>query len=93
MYKKMREWNEGDWDDLILEMDQMTDNDLQLIVDNDIDTEEIINERVMNLMQRRRAALKMRRMKFRIARARKIKAKRFATMDMLTSRARRQARN
>ena len=93
MYKKMREWNEGDWDDLILEMDQMTDNDLQLIVDNDIDTEEIINERVMNLMQRRRAALKMRRMKFRIARARKIKAKRFATMDMLTRRARRQARN
>ena len=93
MYKKMREWNEGDWDDLILEMDQMTDNDLQLIVDNDIETEEVINERVMNLMQRRRAALKMRRMKFRIARARKIKKKRMATLDMLTRRARRQARN
>ena len=93
MYKKMREWNEGDWDDLIIEMDQFSDDDLQLIVDNDIETEQVINERVLNLMQRRRAALKMRRMKFRIARARKIKKKRFATMDMLTRRARRQARN
>ena len=43
-------------------------------------------------MQRKRAALKMRRLKFRIARARKIKRKRFATMDMLTRRARRKAR-
>ena len=34
----------------------------------------------------------MRRLKFRIARARKIKRKRFATMDMLTRRARRKAR-
>ena len=44
-------------------------------------------------MQRRKAALKMRRLKFRIARARKIKRKRMATLDMLTRRARRQARN
>jgi hypothetical protein len=35
----------------------------------------------------------MRRLKFRIARARKIKRKRMATLDMLTRRARRQARN
>ena len=44
-------------------------------------------------MQRRKAGLKMRRLKFKIARARKIKRKRMATMDMLQRRARRQARN
>ena len=89
----MREWNEGDWDDLAIEIEELTEQDLELIVVNDIEFEELINERVMNLMQRRRAALKMRRLKFRIARARKIKRKRMATLDMLTRRARRQARN
>ena len=93
MYKKMREWNEGDWNDLDTEIDQLTEQQLELMVINDIDTEELINERVMTLMQRRKAALKMRRLKFRIARARKIKRKRMATLDMLTRRARRQARN
>ena len=93
MYKKMREWNEGDWDDLAVEIEELTEQQLELIVINDIESEELINERVMNLMQRRRAALKMRRLKFRIARARKIKRKRMATLDMLTRRARRQARN
>ena len=93
MYKKMREWNEGDWNDLDTEIDQLTEQDLELIVVNDVESEELINERVMTLMQRRRAGLKMRRLKFRIARARKIKRKRMATLDMLTRRARRQARN
>ena len=88
----MREWNEGDWDDLIQEWNDLSDDQLELMIDNDIETENVINERVMNLMQRKRAALKMRRLKFRIARARKIKRKRFATMDMLTRRARRKAR-
>ena len=92
MYKKMREWNEGDWDDLIQEWNDLSDDQLELMIDNDIETENVINERVLNLMQRKRAALKMRRLKFRIARARKIKRKRFATMDMLTRRARRKAR-
>ena len=59
MYKKMREWNEGDWDDLAVEIEELTEQDLELIVINDIESEELINERVMNLMQRRRAALKM----------------------------------
>ena len=93
MYKKMRARNEGDWDDLNTEIEELTEQDLELIVVNDIETEETINERVMNIMQRRRAALKMRRLKFKIARARKIKRKRMATLDMLTRRARRQARN
>ena len=93
MYKKMREWNEGDWNDLDTEIDQLTEQDLELIVVNDVESEELINERVMTLMQRRRAGLKMRRLKLRIARARKIKRKRMATLDMLTRRARRQARN
>ena len=93
MYKKMREWNEGDWNDLDTEIDQLTEQQLELMVINDIETEELINERVMTLMQRRKAGLKMRRLKFRIARARKIKRKRMATLDMLTRRARRQSRN
>ena len=93
MYKKMREWNEGDWDDLAVEIEELTEQDLELIIVNDIESEELINERVMTLMQRRKAGLKMRRLKFRIARARKIKRKRMATLDMLTRRARRQARN
>ena len=81
------------WLEIDQEIDNLTEEQLELIVINDIDEELIINERVMNLMQRRKAALKMRRLKFRIARARKIKKKRMATLDMLTRRARRQARN
>jgi len=46
----------------------------------------------MTLLQRRKAALKMRRLRFRIARARKLKKKRMASTDMLVRRARRAAR-
>jgi hypothetical protein len=55
--------------------------------------EDYIEERVLTLLQRRKAGLKMRRLKFKIARARKLKKKRMATLDMLQRRARRQARN
>ena len=36
MYKKMREWNEGDWDDLAVEIEELTEQQLELIVINDI---------------------------------------------------------
>lgn len=86
------EFIDNDWDMLEEEINCLTDEQLLNIVNVDVEKEDMINERVMTLMQRRKAALKMRRLKFRIMRARKIKKKRMATLDMLTRRARRQAR-
>lgn len=70
-----------------------TDQELEQELEQDYLTEEFVNERVMNLMQRRRAAIKMRRLKFRIQRMKKLKKKRMATTDMLVRRARRTARS
>jgi hypothetical protein len=77
---------------LELWVESLTDADLDMIINEDYAQEELINERVMTLMQRRKAGIKMRRLRFKIARARKLKKKRMATGDMLTRRARRQAR-
>jgi len=74
-------------------LEQFTDEVMDQLIAEDYAVEEMINERVMTLLQRRKAALKMRRLRFRIARARKLKKKRMATTDMLTRRARRQARS
>ena len=87
MYKKMREH----YEDLDLET-ELTEELLESLAQEEQQEFDQINERVMNLLQRRRAALKMRRLKFRIQRAKKIKKKRMATMDMLVRRARRKAR-
>ena len=70
----------------------LSEASIDIIIDEDYITEELINERVMTLLQRRKAGIKMRRLKFRIQRARKLKKKRMATRDMLVRRARRQAR-
>lgn len=74
-------------------LEEFTDEVMDQLIAEDYAVEEMINERVMTLLQRRKAALKMRRLRFRIARARKMKRKRMATTDMLTRRARRQARS
>jgi hypothetical protein len=79
-------------EELELWVESLTDADLELAMSEDYLQEELINERVMNLMQRRKAGIKMRRLRFKIARMRKLKKKRMATGDMLTRRARRQAR-
>ena len=44
MYKKMREWNEGDWDDLIQEWNDLSDDQLELMIDNDIETENVFDK-------------------------------------------------
>lgn len=75
-----------------LENEILFADDIDDIINEEYEQEELINERVMTLMQRRKAAIKMRRLKFKILRQRKIKAKRMATQDMLTRRARRSAR-
>lgn len=77
----------AEWEELFTEevMDQLIEETYQEETD-------ILNERVMTLLQRRKAALKMRRLRFRIARARKLKKKRMASTDMLVRRARRAAR-
>ena len=87
MYSKMRE----EWENYDIEL-SLTEEAVQELISEDSLWEDYINERVLSLMQRRKAGLKMRRLKFKIARARKIKRKRMATMDMLQRRARRQAR-
>ena len=87
MYSKMRE----EWENYDIEL-SLTEEAVQELISQDSLWEDYINERVLSLMQRRKAGLKMRRLKFKIARARKIKRKRMATMDMLQRRARRQAR-
>ena len=77
----------AEWEELFTEevMDQLIEETYQ-------EESDILNERVMTLLQRRKAALKMRRLRFRIARARKLKKKRMASTDMLVRRARRAAR-
>lgn len=72
--------------------DTLSDELIVQMIDEDYVQEELVNERVMTLLQRRKAGIKMRRLKFRIQRARKMKKKRMATKDMLVRRARRQAR-
>ena len=72
--------------------DTLSDDVIAQMIDEDYVQEELVNERVMTLLQRRKAGIKMRRLKFRIQRARKMKKKRMATQDMLVRRARRQAR-
>jgi hypothetical protein len=79
-------------EELEMWVESLTEADLELALNEDYIQEELINERVMNLMQRRKAGIKMRRLRFKIARMRKLKKKRMATGDMLTRRARRQAR-
>ena len=79
-------------EELELWVESLTDAELSMVINEDYAQEELINERVMTLMQRRKAGIKMRRLRFKIARARKLKKKRMATTDMLTRRARRQAR-
>ena len=88
MYDKMRE----SWDDFDMELALTEEVMLELIAEDQLH-EDYIEERVLTLLQRRKAGLKMRRLKFRIARARKLKRKRMATLPMLQRRARRQARN
>ena len=78
---------EAEWEELF------TEEVMQQLIEEDYQEQDIINERVLTMLQRRKAGLKMRRLRFRIARARKLKRKRMATTDMLTRRARRQARN
>jgi len=73
-------------------LDSLTEEEMDLLIQQDFLNEQMINERVLNLMQRRKAALKMRRLKFKIQRMKKLKKKRMATLDMLTRRARRTAR-
>jgi hypothetical protein len=72
--------------------DTLSDELIVQMIDEDYVQEELVNERVMSLLQRRKAGIKMRRLKFRIQRAKKMKKKRMATNDMLVRRARRQAR-
>ena len=74
-------------------VDSLTDFELDEAINEDYLVEDLINERVYTLMQRRKAAIKMRRLKYRVQRMRKLKRKRMATADMLKRRARRQARN
>jgi len=81
---------EFDFDEL--ENEILFADDIDEIINEEYEHEELINERVMTLMQRRKAAIKMRRLRFKILRQRKIKAKRMATQDMLVRRARRSAR-
>jgi len=88
MYKKMRE----EWENYDIEL-ALTEEVMDQLIAEDYLQEDYINERVLTLLQRRKAGLKMRRLKFRIARMRKLKRKRMATRDMLVRRARRQARN
>ena len=88
IYNKIRE----EWEEFEIEL-ALNEEAIQELIKEDSLYEDYINERVLTLMQRRKAGLKMRRLKFKIARARKIKRKRMATVDMLTRRARRQARN
>jgi hypothetical protein len=88
MYGKMRE----SWEDWDMEL-ALTEEVIQELIAEDALHEDYIEERVLTLLQRRKAGLKMRRLKFRIARARKLKRKRMATLPMLQRRARRQARN
>ena len=78
--------------DLLEWFETLSDVDIDNLITEDVLQEELINERVMTLLQRRKAGIKMRRLKFRIQRARKLKKKRMATKDMLVRRARRQAR-
>ena len=78
---------EAEWEEMLTE--EIMD---QLVEETYTQEEDILNERVMTLLQRRKAALKMRRLRFRIARARKLKKKRMASTDMLVRRARRAAR-
>ena len=78
---------EAEWEEMLTE--EVMD---QLVEETFTQEEDILNERVMTLLQRRKAALKMRRLRFRIARARKLKKKRMASTDMLVRRARRAAR-
>ena len=78
---------EAEWEEMLTE--EVMD---QLVEETYTQEEDILNERVMTLLQRRKAALKMRRLRFRIARARKLKKKRMASTDMLVRRARRAAR-
>ena len=85
---------EGFEDAELLEwVNSLTDFDLDEAINEDFMVEDLINERVYTLMQRRKAAIKMRRLKFRVQRMRKLKRKRMATQDMLIRRSRRQARN
>ena len=79
--------------ELIEWVDNLSDFELDEAINEDYLVEDLINERVYTLMQRRKAAIKMRRLKYRVQRMRKLKRKRMATADMLTRRARRQARN
>lgn len=81
------EMENAEWEELIT--DQLLD---ELVEETYKEESDILNERVMTLLQRRKAALKMRRLRFRIARARKLKKKRMASTDMLVRRARRAAR-
>lgn len=74
-------------------LDSLTEQEIDILLEQDFLVEEIVNERVLSLMQRRKAALKMRRLKFKIQRIKKMKKKRMATTDMLTRRARRSARS
>ena len=78
---------EAEWEEMLTE--EVMD---QLVEETFTQEEDILNERVMTLLQRRKAALKMRRLRFRIARARKLKKKRMASTDMLVRRARCAAR-
>ena len=70
----------------------LTDSELESIIQEDYLVEDLVNERVYTLLQRRKAGIKMRRIKFRVQRMRKLKRKRMADTGMLTRRARRQAR-
>lgn len=79
--------------ELIEWVNGLSDFELDEAIQEDYLVEDLINERVYTLMQRRKAAIKMRRLKYRIQRMRKLKRKRMATSDMLNRRARRQARN
>lgn len=92
-HKIMKHITESVEDIELLEwFETLSDVDIDNLITEDVLQEELINERVMTLLQRRKAGIKMRRLKFRIQRARKLKKKRMATKDMLVRRARRQAR-
>lgn len=92
-HKIMKHITESYEDIELLEwFETLSDVDIDNLITEDVLQEELINERVMTLLQRRKAGIKMRRLKFRIQRARKLKKKRMATKDMLVRRARRQAR-
>ena len=70
MYGKMRE----EWENYEIEL-SLTEEVMDQLIESDYLQEEQINERVLTLLQRRKAGLKMRRLKFRIARMRKLKRK------------------